>query len=91
VRKQGAEGNICTQDRRLRKLHNEELHNLHSLPNIIMTVKSRRTRWAKHATHMGKIRHEYRNLVAKLEGMTPLGRPWRRWEGNIKIDHNEIG
>jgi hypothetical protein len=31
-----------------RKLHNEELHNLYSLPNIIRMIKSRRTRWAGH-------------------------------------------
>jgi hypothetical protein len=29
-----------------RKLHNEELHNLYSSPNIIRMIKSRRTRWA---------------------------------------------
>jgi hypothetical protein len=29
-----------------RKLHNEELHNLYSLPNIIRMVKSMRMRWA---------------------------------------------
>jgi hypothetical protein len=31
-----------------RKLHNEELHNLHSLPNIIGMNKLRRIRWAGH-------------------------------------------
>jgi hypothetical protein len=30
------------------KLHNEELHNLYSLPNIIRMIKSRRMRWAGH-------------------------------------------
>jgi hypothetical protein len=33
-----------------RKLHNEELHNLYSLPNIIRMIKSRRMRWARHVT-----------------------------------------
>jgi hypothetical protein len=32
----------------LRKLHNEELHNLYSSPNIIRMIKSRRMRWAEH-------------------------------------------
>jgi hypothetical protein len=31
-----------------RKLHNEELHNLYSSPNIITIIKSRRMRWAGH-------------------------------------------
>jgi hypothetical protein len=37
-----------------RKLHNEELHNLYSYPDIIRQVKSRRMRWAGHVTHMGE-------------------------------------
>jgi hypothetical protein len=36
-----------------RKLHNEELHNLYSLPNIIRLRKSTRMRWAGHVAHMG--------------------------------------
>jgi hypothetical protein len=35
-----------------RKLHNEELHNLYSSPNIIKMIKSRRMRWAGHVTCM---------------------------------------
>jgi hypothetical protein len=31
-----------------RKLHNEELHDLYSLPSIIRIIKSRRMRWAGH-------------------------------------------
>jgi hypothetical protein len=31
-----------------RELHNEELHNLYSSPNIIRTIKSLRMRWAGH-------------------------------------------
>jgi hypothetical protein len=34
-----------------KELHNEELHNLYSSPNIIRMVNSRRVRWAKHNTH----------------------------------------
>jgi hypothetical protein len=32
----------------------------------------------------------YRILVGKPEGKRPLGRPRRRWEGNIKIDIQEV-
>jgi hypothetical protein len=37
----------------LRKLHNEELHNLYSSPSIIRIIKSRRMRWAGHVARMG--------------------------------------
>jgi hypothetical protein len=37
-----------------RRLHNEELHNLYSSPNIITEIKSKRTRWAGHVTRMEK-------------------------------------
>jgi hypothetical protein len=39
-----------------RKLHNEELNDLYSLPNIVWVVKSRRMRWAGHVACMGKDR-----------------------------------
>ena len=35
-----------------RKLHNEELRELYSLPNIVRVVKSRRMRWAGHVARM---------------------------------------
>jgi hypothetical protein len=39
-----------------RKLHNEELHNFYSSPDIIRQVKSRRMRWAGHVARMGEER-----------------------------------
>jgi len=39
-----------------RKLHNEELNDLYSLPNIVRVVKSRRRRWAGHVARMGEDR-----------------------------------
>jgi hypothetical protein len=36
----------------LRKLHNEELRNLYSLPNIVRVVKSRKMRWAGHVARI---------------------------------------
>jgi hypothetical protein len=74
-----------------RKLHNEELRDLYSLPNIVRVVKSRIMRWAGHVARMGKGRGVHRVLVGKPEGKRPLGRPRRRWEDNIKIDLQEVG
>jgi hypothetical protein len=69
-----------------RKLHNDELHNLYSSPNIIRMIKSRRMRWAGHVAQMRETRNAYRILVGKPEGKRPLGRPRRRWVDNIKMD-----
>jgi hypothetical protein len=33
----------------------------------------------------------YSVLVEKPDGKSPLGRPWRRWEDNIKINVQEMG
>jgi hypothetical protein len=62
-----------------RKLHNEEMNDLYSLPNIVRVVKSRRMRWAEHVARMGEGRVVHRVLVGKPEGKRPLGRPTRRW------------
>jgi hypothetical protein len=74
-----------------RKLHNGELHNLYSSPDIIRQIKSRRMRWARHVARMGEGRNVYGVLVGNSEGKRPLGRPRRRWEDGIKMDHGEIG
>jgi hypothetical protein len=74
-----------------RRLHNEELNDLYSLPNITGVIKSRRTRWAGHLAHMGKKRVAYRIFVVIPEGRRPLGRPKRRWEDNIKMDLEDVG
>jgi hypothetical protein len=67
-----------------RKLHNEELNDLYSLPNIVRVVKLRRIRWAGHVARMGKDRGVHRVLVGKSEEKRPLGRLRCRWEDNIK-------
>jgi hypothetical protein len=51
-----------------RKLHNQELHDLYSSPNIITMITSRRMRWAGHAACMGKLRNAHRVLVGNWEG-----------------------
>jgi hypothetical protein len=72
-----------------RKLHNEDLHNLYSSPNIIRMIKSRRMRWAGQVERMGETRNACRILVGKPDGKRPLGRPRRRWVDNIKMDLGE--
>jgi hypothetical protein len=39
----------------------------------------------------GQTRNTYRILAGNPEGKRPLGRPRRRWVGNIKVDLREIG
>jgi hypothetical protein len=57
-----------------KKLYNEELNNLYSLPNIVRVLKSRRMRWTGHVARMGEERVVHRLLVGKPEGKRPLGR-----------------
>jgi hypothetical protein len=74
-----------------RKLHNDELHNLYSSPNIVRVIKSRKLRWVGHVTRMEEGKGVYRVLVGEPEAKRPLGRPGRRWENNIKLHLREIG
>jgi len=71
-----------------RRLHNEELNDLYSSPNIVRVIKSR---WAGHVARMGEERGVYRVLVGKWEGKRPLGRPRRRWVYNIRMNLQEVG
>jgi hypothetical protein len=57
----------------VRKLHNNELHNLYSSPNIVRVNEARRLRWAGHLARMGEGRGVYRVLVGRSEGRRPLG------------------
>ena len=74
-----------------RRLHNEELSDLYSSPNIVRVIKSRRMRWAGHVARMDEEKEVYRVLVGKPEGKRPLGRPRRRWVDNIRMDLQEVG
>jgi hypothetical protein len=73
-----------------RKLHNEELSVLYSLPNIVRVVNSGRMRGAWHVARMGEGRGVHRVLVGKPEGKRPMGRLRRRWEDDIKMDLQEV-
>ena len=56
-----------------KKLHNEELNDLYSSPNIVRVIKSRRLRWAGHVARMEEGRGVHKVLVGKPEGKRPLG------------------
>ena len=37
-----------------RRLHNEEINDFYSSPNIVRVIKSRRMRWVGHVARMGR-------------------------------------
>jgi hypothetical protein len=75
------------EDGSWRKLHNNELHNLYSSPNIVREDEVGGTC----GTHgRGEGRDVYRVLIGKPQGKRPLGRLRRRWEDNMKKDLREI-
>jgi len=74
-----------------RRLHNEELNDLYSSPNIVRVIKARRMRWAGHVARMGEDRWVYRVLLGKPVVRSPLGRPRRRWMNNIRMYLQEVG
>ena len=69
-----------------RRMHNEELNDQYSSPNIVWVIKSRRMRWAGHVACMDEERGVYMVLVRKPEGR----RPRRRWV-DIRMDLQEVG
>jgi hypothetical protein len=73
-----------------RKVHNGELHNLYSSPDIIRQMKSRTTRWVRHVARVGEEKKVNNVLVGKPKGKRPLGRLRYTWEGGIKLDLREI-
>jgi hypothetical protein len=77
--------------REWRKLHNDELQDLYSSPNIVGVIKLRKMRLVGHVARIGERRVVYRVLVGRFEGKRPFGRPRRRWEDNIKMNLQEVG
>ena len=50
-----------------RRIHNGEVYNQYSSPNIILVIKSRRTRWAGHVERLWEIMGGYKVLVGRPE------------------------
>jgi hypothetical protein len=74
-----------------RKLHNEELNDLYSLPNIVQVVKSRRMRWARHLARMGRGEvcagfwwGSLREGDPDVDGRIILRGIFRKWEGIVE-------
>ena len=74
-----------------RRLHNEELHSLYRSPNLVRVIKSRRMRGAGHVARMEEGRSALKILTGKSTGKKLLGRPWHKWENNIRKNLKEIG
>jgi hypothetical protein len=81
-----------------RTLHNEELNDLYSSPNIIWVIKSRRIRWAGHVARMGGKERcipdfggETRGKATTWEtpgadGRIILKRIFKQWDGGHELD-----
>ena len=55
-------------------------------PNVVRVIKSRRLRWPGHVARMEEVRSAFKLLTGKPTGKRDLGRPWRRWGDNIRMD-----
>jgi sulfite reductase beta subunit-like hemoprotein len=51
-----------------RRLHNEELHNMHASTDIIRVIKSKRMRWNGYIARMTDMKNEQNILFGKPEG-----------------------
>ena len=54
-------------------MHNEELNDLYTSPNIVWEIKLRRMRWAGHVARMGEERGVYRVLGGETGGKETTG------------------
>jgi len=61
-----------------RRLHNDELNDLYSSPNIVQVIKLRRMRWAGHVARMG----EERECIGSWWGNCREGDHW----GDLGVD-----
>jgi len=69
-----------------RRLHNKELNNLYSSPNILRVIKERRMRWVGHVARMGEDMRCIGSWFGNRKKIEPLGRTRHRWVDNIRMD-----
>jgi hypothetical protein len=58
--------------------------------NIILVIKSTRMSWAGNVACIENRKGTYRVSVVRPDVKRPLGRPWHRWNDNIKMDLQEM-
>ena len=76
---------------RKRRLLNKEIQCLFYSPNIVRVIKSRRVRLLGHVAGMEEGRSAFKILTRTPTEKIPLGKPRRRQEGNIRMNHKGIG
>jgi hypothetical protein len=70
--------------------HNAGRHKLYCSGNMIIVIVSRRTRLKRGVPGMVEMKNAFKIIFGRPRRKRPLGRPWRRWEGNIKMYPKEI-
>jgi len=73
-------------------MHMDERRDLYCSPNIIRVIESGRMKWARHEARIG-VQEVHTGFWLENRENNRLGRPRRRWEGNIKmlLLRNRIG
>ena len=74
-----------------RGLHKKELYKVHSTPNMIRMIKSRRITWEGHVIRVGRTEVAYRVLLGVTWKKEKTRKTWRRWEDDIKNESSRSG
>jgi hypothetical protein len=72
-------------------LHAETLNRGFLVPDPESIKNKNRLDYSHNFKPYSFVVNAHKNFVGKPEGKKSLGRPRRRWEDNIKMDHREMG